>query len=142
MRKRPTGLRLPLLPGPLLPPLNFELETLDFPPMPFDPTIPANHGPFSSADMRAQLNSLKALIDALQALVTAQQTVIADLQQQLAARPTAPEVVDLITAQAARNVDSVPALPPPWSENPPDRAEFNETRDKVNEVLSGLKHPA
>ena len=30
----------------------------------------------------------------------------------------------------------------PWSENPPDRAEFNETRDKVNEALGGLKHPA
>ena len=63
-------------------------------------------------------------------------------KQQLADRPSTPEVVDLIAAQAARNMDSVAALPPPRSENPPDRAEFNETRDKVNEVLSGLKHPA
>jgi len=51
-------------------------------------------------------------------------------------------VLDLIAANAAHNVDSVAALPPPWSENPPDRAEFNETSDKVNEALSGLKHPA
>ena len=32
--------------------------------MPFDPTLPAAHAPTSSAEMRAQLTSLKALIDA------------------------------------------------------------------------------
>jgi hypothetical protein len=38
--------------------------------MSFDPNLPADHSPLSSAEMRNQLNSLKALID--------------DLQQQLA----------------------------------------------------------
>lgn len=37
--------------------------------MPFDPTKPANNSPNSSAEMRAQLNALKALIDAANALV-------------------------------------------------------------------------
>ena len=32
--------------------------------MPFDPAKPANHSPNSSAEMREQLTSLKALIDA------------------------------------------------------------------------------
>jgi hypothetical protein len=33
----------------------------------FDPTKPANHSPNSAAEMRAQLNALKALIDAVPA---------------------------------------------------------------------------
>lgn len=35
--------------------------------MPFDPTKPANNSPNSSAEMRAQFTSLKALIDAIPA---------------------------------------------------------------------------
>ncbi len=37
--------------------------------MPFDPTKPANNSPLNSAEMRNQLNALKALIDALQVQV-------------------------------------------------------------------------
>ena len=103
--------------------------------MAFDPTKPVEYTALDAAEMRSQFNGLKELIDPLT-------TRVADLEAQLAARPTVQQVLDLIAAQAARNVDSVAALPPPWSENPPDRAEFNETRDKVNEVLGGLKHPA
>uniref|UniRef100_UPI0037833F6B hypothetical protein n=1 Tax=Prosthecobacter sp. TaxID=1965333 RepID=UPI0037833F6B len=33
--------------------------------MPFDPTLPANNAPNSSAQMRAQFNGLKDLIDAI-----------------------------------------------------------------------------
>ena len=36
--------------------------------MPFDPTKPADHSPDSSAEMRAQLNSLNDKIDALRGL--------------------------------------------------------------------------
>ena len=103
--------------------------------MAFDPTKPVEYTALDAAEMRSQFNGLKELIDPLN-------TRVADLEAQLAARPTMQQVLDLIAAQAARNVDSVTALPPPWSENPTDRAEFNETRDKVNEVLGGLKHPA
>ena len=103
--------------------------------MAFDPTQPTEDSELDAAQMRGQLNGLKEYIDALAPRV-------ADLEAQLAARPTVQQVLDLIAANAARNVDIVAPLPPPWSENPPDRAEFNETRDKVNEVLGGLKHPA
>ena len=110
--------------------------------MAFDPTKPVEYTALDAAEMRSQFNGLKELIDPLTARVAELEAQNANLTQQLAARPTVQQVLDLIAAQAARNVDSVVALPPPWSENPPDRAEFNETRDKVNEVLGGLKHPA
>ena len=38
----------------------------------FDPTKPANNSPNSSAEMRGQLTSLKALIDAVQSILAAQ----------------------------------------------------------------------
>ncbi|MBE2282522.1 MAG: hypothetical protein IAE77_03565 [Prosthecobacter sp.] len=40
--------------------------------MPFDPTKPANNSPNSSAEMRSQLTSLKALIDAILTITAAQ----------------------------------------------------------------------
>ena len=40
--------------------------------MPFDPTKPAANSPNSSAEMRGQLTSLKALIDAILTLTAAQ----------------------------------------------------------------------
>jgi hypothetical protein len=39
--------------------------------MPFDPTLPANNAPNSSAQMRAQFNGLKDLIDAIQSVGSA-----------------------------------------------------------------------
>ena len=103
--------------------------------MPFNPNVPSPHRPLDAVEICAQFNALKAQMDE-------QAGVIADLKAQLAGKPGPAEVQAMIAAGTARNVDSVAALPPPWSENPPDRAEFNETRDKVNEVLGGLKHPA
>ena len=40
--------------------------------MPFDPTLPADHSPLVSAEMRSQLNGLKAIIDAILTLNAAQ----------------------------------------------------------------------
>lgn len=40
--------------------------------MPFDPTKPANNTPNSSAEMRMQLTSLKALIDAIPNITSAE----------------------------------------------------------------------
>ena len=110
--------------------------------MPYQPDYAVPHTTIRAAELNAQFAAVKAQLDAQATQITALQAENQSLTQQLAARPTAQQVLDLIAAQAARNVDSVPALPPPWSENPPERAEFNETRDKVNEVLGGLKHPA
>ena len=110
--------------------------------MPYQPDYAVPHTTIRAAELNAQFAAVKAQLDAQAAQITALQADNQSLTQQLAARPTVQQVLDLIAAQAARNVDRVAALPPPWSENPPERPEFNETRDKVNEVLSGLKHPA
>ena len=40
--------------------------------MPFDPNLPATNSPNSSAEMRSQLTSLKALIDAILTITAAQ----------------------------------------------------------------------
>ena len=52
--------------------------------MAFDPTKPAELTPVDAAEMRGQLNALKALIDAQQAQITALQNALAGK----AARPT------------------------------------------------------
>jgi hypothetical protein len=45
--------------------------------MPFDATKPANNTPIVSAELRNQLNALKALIDVQQVQITALQTALA-----------------------------------------------------------------
>jgi hypothetical protein len=44
--------------------------------MPFNPTLPANNSPIISAELRNQLNGLKALIDAQQTQITALQSQV------------------------------------------------------------------
>src|SRR5436190_8519972 len=46
--------------------------------MPFDPALPANNSPNSSAEMRAQLTALKALIDAVPVTVTSYGRMVGD----------------------------------------------------------------
>ena len=53
--------------------------------MPFDPTLPAANSGNSSAEMRSQLTSLKALIDAIQNLTAAQVTSTTTLDPNLPA---------------------------------------------------------
>ena len=96
--------------------------------MPYDPTYPALDAEMTASELRAQLNALHDKIVALEAA-----------QAQMVSVDT---VLNLFRAYAARNVDGVAQLPPPWSSNPPERDEFNEVRDKVNELVSGLVHPA
>jgi len=47
--------------------------------MPFNPTLPADNSDLSSAEMRGQLNSLKALIDAQQTQLDAQAALLNQL---------------------------------------------------------------
>ena len=49
--------------------------------MPFDPSLPADHSPNSSAEMRGQLTALKALIDAQQAQIAALQSALSGTAQ-------------------------------------------------------------
>jgi hypothetical protein len=60
--------------------------------MAYDPTLPADHSPIVSQELRDQFNGLKALIDvqdatieAQDALINAQQALIGGLQEQVTA---------------------------------------------------------
>ena len=61
--------------------------------MPYDPTKPQENTPLDAAEMREQFAGLKALID--------------ELQSQLANRPTAAEVEQMILQQSAGAVTHV-----------------------------------
>lgn len=103
--------------------------------MAFDPAKPVEYTELDAAEMRAQFNGLKELIDAQQAQITA-------LQTQLDGKTGPQEVQAIVAANAARNVDGVGQLPPPWDVNSPSREEFDEVRTKVNDLIAGLGHPA
>ena len=89
--------------------------------MPFDPTLPAFHSVNSSAEMRGQLTSLKALIDALAAQ-------IASLQAQLTAG----------IAGTSSNTNGV-ALPGLIVSDPPTQAEMQALADKQEELITTLR---
>ena len=131
--------------------------------MAFDPTLPAPNSDVMSGELRDNFNGLKEFIDAqvgviaavqaqagaqaaqitaLQTQNAALETQVAALQAGLAQKPGAPEVQAIIAAQAARNVDGVGQLPPPWDMNPPSREEFDAATTKINELIQGLGHPA
>ena len=124
--------------------------------MPFDPAVPEYQAELTSVMFRDQFNGLKALVDAQASVIaavqaqagaqaaqiTALQTQVAALQAALAQKPGAQEVQAIIAANAARNVDGVGQLPPPWDMNPPSREEFDAATTKINELIAGLGHPA
>jgi len=56
--------------------------------MSYDPTLPANHAPIVSQELRNQFNGLKALIDAQQAQITTLQQQVAALMPVLTANDT------------------------------------------------------
>ena len=91
--------------------------------MAFDPTKPANNSPLAAAEMRNQLTALKALVD--------------DLQSQLDALPTSPDMTNAISDNSAANVNAVTPLNLTVSD-PPTAAETQAIADKLNEVLTAL----
>ena len=91
--------------------------------MAFDPTKPANNAPLAAAEMRNQLTALKALVD--------------DLQSQLDALPTSPDLLNAISDNSAANVNAVTPLNLTVSD-PPTQAETQAIADKLNEVLTAL----
>ncbi len=98
--------------------------------MPFDPTKPASNTRLSSAEMRGQLNALKALIDAQAAQITA-------LTQQLASRPTMDDVNAAINANSAANSDSVFYLQLAPSD-PPTQSDVQAIVERLNELITAL----
>ena len=90
--------------------------------MPFDPTKPAFGSPDSSAEMRDQFNSLKALIDA-------QAAQIASLQAQL----------DAAIAATSSNSNGVGNLGLAIANNPPQNFEVQPIADKLDELINALR---
>jgi hypothetical protein len=87
--------------------------------MPFDPSLPADHSPLSSAEMRAQLNALNDLITGLTAQVAA-------LQTQLATR--------------APRVDNLSALNIPFHD-PPTPDDLQAVGDYASGIVFALQQP-
>ena len=97
--------------------------------MPFDPTKPAFGSPDSSAEMRDQLNALKALIDAQAAQIAAQAAQIAALQSQLSAA----------IGGTSNNSNGVPNLGLSIGNNPPQQSEVQPIADKLDELINALR---
>lgn len=87
--------------------------------MPYDSSLPADHSPLSSSEMRGQLNALKTMIDA-------QAAQIAALQTQLAAKATAIPAVALFD----------PNIP---YHTPIEPGDFDPIYNKMNEVITALQ---
>ena len=94
--------------------------------MPFDPTLPADHSPLSSAEMRNQLNGLRDELDD-------RCDSVAD------SRPDEARVGELITEQAAGIVG--PAVSPLTLtvSDPPTQAEVQAIVDAYNLLLGALR---
>ena len=89
--------------------------------MAFDPTLPADHSPDSSAEMRGQLNALKALIDAQAAQITT-------FQNQMSALPTLfPSRVDGVDPLAQATND------------PPTQEDVQVIANTVDALINGLR---
>jgi 2'-5' RNA ligase len=84
--------------------------------MAFDSNLPVDHSPIVSAELRDQLNALKALIDA-------QQATIADLQQQIYNRAFMAHLTILDTD----------------FHNPPTLADLEVIRNYINDMASQLQ---
>jgi dihydroxyacetone kinase len=97
--------------------------------MPFDPTKPAFGSPDSSAEMRDQLNALKALIDAQAAQIASLSAQLADVPNQIAAA----------IAGTSSNSDGVANLGLTIANNPPQQYEVQPIADKLDELINALK---
>ncbi|MEO6754014.1 MAG: hypothetical protein ABIP85_19720 [Chthoniobacteraceae bacterium] len=97
--------------------------------MPFDPTKPAFGSPDSSAEMRDQLNALKALLDA-------QAAQIASLAAQLA---NVPNQIAAAIAATSNNSNGVGNLSLTINNNPPQQFEVQPIADKVDELINALR---
>ena len=97
--------------------------------MPFDPTKPAFGSPDSSAEMRDQLNALKALIDAQAALIASLSAQLADVPNQIAAA----------IAATSSNSNGVGNLGLSIVNNPPQQSDVQPIADKVDELINMLR---
>ncbi len=99
--------------------------------MAFNPNLPADHSPVVAAELRSQLNALKALIDA-------QGTQITTLTQQLASRPTMDEVNAAIVANSAANPADITYTQMTPSD-PPTQSDLQTVIDLLNSLITAVK---
>ena len=92
--------------------------------MAYDANKPANGAPILSAELREQFAGLKQLID--------------DLQAQLAERPTATEVQQMILEQSSGAVTHVEPMGLAVS-NPPTQAEVETISSTVDALITELR---
>ena len=97
--------------------------------MPFDPAKPAFGSPDSSAEMRDQLNALKALIDAQAAQIASLSAQLADVPNQIAAAITA----------TSSNSNGVGNLALSIINNPTQQSDVQPIADKVDELINALR---
>ena len=92
--------------------------------MAYDPTKPLDDSLATAGELREQFAGLKALID--------------ELQAQLANRPTAAEVEQMILQQSAGAVQHVEPLHPDIS-NPPTQTEVQAIGNTLDALITELR---
>jgi len=98
--------------------------------MAYDPNLPANNSPISSAELRAQFAGLKALIDAQQAQITA-------LQSALGGKTSSDDVTQMIQTLAAHSCANMPYQGITLSSSP-TRDELQSIADTLDELFTAL----
>ncbi len=99
--------------------------------VPFDPTKPVEGSDLDAAEMRGQLNALKALNDALAAQVAALQTA-------LNAKPSMDDVNAAIVANAAANPTDITYTQMVPSD-PPTKSDLQTVIELLNSLITALK---
>ena len=102
--------------------------------MAYDPTKPVEQTEIDAAELRNQLNALKALIDA-------QAAQIAALQTALNAKPSMDDVNAAIVANSSANVNSMEGLDNSPSD-PPTQGDVLQLYYFGNNLLNALKRPS
>ena len=93
--------------------------------MAFDSTLPANHAPIVAAELRNQFNALADVCN--------------ELSDRIDAVPNNDGMTDRINDLSARNADSVVPLSLSLS-SPPTQAQVQAILDKLNELITALRH--
>ena len=106
--------------------------------MVFNPNLPVDDSALDAAEMRGQLNALKALNDAQQATIDAQAAQIAALQTALNAKPSMDDVNAAIVANAAANPTDITYTQMVPSD-PPTKSDLQTVIELLNSLITTLK---
>ncbi len=106
--------------------------------MAFNPNLPVDDSPLDAAEMRDQLNALKALYDGQQATISAQAAQISTLTQHLSSRPTMNDVNAAIVTNIAANPSDITytQLAP---SDPPTQSDLQTVIELLNSLITALK---